>query len=88
MLSSASIVIVTLEIDFSFQLYKKSCHLRKSNNVHKRPQFNNNLRTQNHPKSSLVRFLLIRHSKYSAILLKYTLTDCFFGDFAHWSWPD
>jgi len=25
--------------------------------------------------------LLIRHSKYSE---KYTLTDCFFGDFAHW----
>jgi len=29
-------------------------------------------------------FLLIRHSKYSAILSKYALTDCFFGDFAHW----
>jgi len=28
--------------------------------------------------------LLIRHSKYSAILSKYTLTGCFFGDFAHW----
>jgi len=28
--------------------------------------------------------LLIRHSKYSAILSKYTLTDYFFGDFAHW----
>jgi len=37
--------------------------------------------------------LLSQHSKYSAmlskihsyrLLLKYTLTDCFFGDFAHW----
>jgi len=28
--------------------------------------------------------LLIRHSKYSAILSNYTPTDCFFGDFAHW----
>jgi len=27
-------------------------------------------------------FLLIWHSKYSTILSKYTLTDCFFGDFA------
>jgi len=26
--------------------------------------------------------LLIRHSKYSAMLSKYTSTDCFFGDFA------
>jgi len=26
--------------------------------------------------------LLIQHSKYSAILS--TLTDCLFGDFAHW----
>jgi len=28
--------------------------------------------------------MLIRHSNYSAILPKYTLTDCFFGDLAHW----
>jgi len=26
----------------------------------------------------------LRHSKYSAILSKYTPIDCFFGDFAHW----
>jgi len=31
-----------------------------------------------------VRFLLIQQSKCSAILSKYTLTGCFFGDFAHW----
>jgi len=30
-------------------------------------------------------FLLIRNWKYSAILSKYTPTDCFFGDFAHWT---
>jgi len=29
-------------------------------------------------------FLLIRNSKCSAIIVKYTPTDCFFGDFAHW----
>jgi len=28
--------------------------------------------------------LLIRHSKYSAILSRITPTDCFFGDFAYW----
>jgi len=29
--------------------------------------------------------LLIRHSNYSAMYCqKCTLTDCFFGDFAHW----
>jgi len=33
-------------------------------------------------KSKGVRFLLIRHSKYSAVLSKMHL-DCFFGDFAH-----
>jgi len=33
-------------------------------------------------KSEGVRFLLIRHSKYSA--QKYTPTDCVFGDFAYW----
>jgi len=31
-----------------------------------------------------VRFWLIRHSKYSAMLSKVCPTDCFFGDFAHW----
>jgi len=32
-------------------------------------------------------FLLIRHSKYSAMLLKIlSYTDCFFGDFAHWEY--
>jgi len=34
--------------------------------------------------SEEVRFLLILHSKYSVMLSKYTRTDCFFGDFAHW----
>jgi len=29
---------------------------------------------------------LIRHSKYSAMLSKYT-PDCFFGNFAHWEDP-
>jgi len=28
--------------------------------------------------------LLIRYSKYSAILSKIHFTDCFFGDFAYW----
>jgi len=28
--------------------------------------------------------LLIRHSKYCAVLSKNTSTDCFFDDFAHW----
>jgi len=28
--------------------------------------------------------LLIQHSKYSVMLSKYTPTDCFFGDIAHW----
>jgi len=35
--------------------------------------------------------LLIRHSKYSAMLSKiqkYTPTDCFFRDFAHWEKMD
>jgi len=31
--------------------------------------------------------MLIRHSKYSAILQKYAPTDCFFGDFTHWEVP-
>jgi len=34
-------------------------------------------------KQSEVVFLLTRHSKYSANQ-KYTPTDCFFGNFAHW----
>jgi len=30
--------------------------------------------------------LLIRHSKYSAILSKiHSYTDCFFGEFANWA---
>jgi len=28
--------------------------------------------------------LLIRHSKYSAMLSKIYPTDCFFSDYAHW----
>jgi len=34
-----------------------------------------------------VQFLLILHSKHSAILSKIHPTDCFFGDFAHLAPP-
>jgi len=73
-------LIKTKKIKFSFMIFKAK---------EKSVPIGVWIRHKNRRKSSLSAFLLIRHSKYSTqntvpYCQKYTLTGCYFGDFAHY----